>query len=321
MTIAPPIPPSPVASRAESPRHTGRGTFIGLLSSLRPHQWIKNTLVFGGVIFSQSLGDLLALQHSVMAFVAFCLASSGIYLLNDLRDIRQDRQHPSKRFRPLAAGQLSTTAATMMMIGLLGGGIALSAAMRGQFLAVLIAYVLLNVAYSFGLKHVALLDVMLIAMGFVLRAVGGAAAIGVGASPWLILCTLMLALLVGFGKRRHELGLLEENARRHRASLDGYSLPLLDLLMGISAGASVVMYALYTLADETVARFGSANLILTIPFVLYGVFRYLYLVVQARRGGDPARLFVSDLPTLVNGLLWVGVVCYLIYAPTAWLPW
>jgi 4-hydroxybenzoate polyprenyltransferase len=296
-------------------------TLWALLVSLRAHQWVKNILVFGGVIFSRSLLHWEVVRLSLWAFVTFCFASSGVYLLNDLRDLEADRRHPTKRLRPLAAGRLTPVSAGIAMAVLLIGSSLAALSLSWSFSIVLWTYVVLNVAYSTGLKRVVILDVMMVATGFVLRAVAGAVVIGVQASPWLILCTLMLALLVGFGKRRHELSLLQSEARNHRASLDGYSVQFLDLMMAIAGGAAVVTYALYTMAEETVARFGSRSLVLTTPWVLYGVFRYLYLVHQRMEGGDPAQLFVTDIPTLVNGLLWIVAICFILYGPAGWQPW
>jgi 4-hydroxybenzoate polyprenyltransferase len=298
-----------------------RTSLPGLLLSLRPHQWVKNTLVFGGLVFSHSLFDAIAVQKSLAAFGIFCMASSAVYLLNDLRDLATDRLHPMKCLRPLAAGLVSPMLAVVLMILLAAAALTWAAFLGSRFTLVLGIYFLLNIGYSLGLKRVAILDVMIIASGFVLRAVAGAAAIGVPPSPWLILSTLMLALLVGFGKRRQELVVLQDGATRHRASLEGYTLPFLDMMMSIAGGASVVTYALYTMADETVARFGSRRLIATVPWVIYGVFRYLYLAHHSAKGDDPARLFVTDPPTLVNVVMWIAIVAYLVYAPIGWQVW
>lgn len=281
--------------------------------ALRPQQWVKNTLVFGALVFSHSLLDWSAIRLSMSAFFLFCVASSGIYLLNDLRDLEQDRRHPTKRLRPLASGAVNPSIAFVMMGVFLVGSLAGSFLLRAEFGFILLLYGVLNGAYSFGLKRLVIVDVMVVALGFVLRAIAGAVVIGVATSPWLILCTLTLALLVGFGKRRHELSLLGGDAQAHRASLEGYSLPFLDMMMGISGATAVVTYSLYTLASETVARVGTHNLVLTVPWVMYGIFRYLYLVHQRREGGDPSHLFVSDPPTLVNALLWTATVCLVIY--------
>ena len=289
--------------------------------SLRPYQWVKNALIFGGLIFSRSLSHWDALELTIVAFLSFCMASSSVYLLNDLRDLKEDRNHPVKSQRPLAAGLIAPrTAVTAIAILLIGSGL-MAMTLPPAFSVILGIYFLINLAYSMGLKSIVILDVMMVSMGFVLRAVAGAVVIGVIASAWLVLCTLMLALLVSFGKRRHELMLLKTDAQNHRVSLQDYSIQFLDLMMAISAGAAVVMYALYTMADETVQRFGSRGLMLTVPFVVYGVFRYLFLVHQRRNGGDPARLFVTDRAMLLNGFLWVFAVFVVLYGPSGWLPW
>jgi 4-hydroxybenzoate polyprenyltransferase len=292
--------------------------FLAWVASLRPHQWVKNSLVFSGLIFSGSLVRKEAVWISLTAFLIFCLGSSGVYLLNDLRDLEADRRHPVKRLRPLAAGTITRTAASVSLIILLVSSITVALLLHQSFGLVFSLYLLLSIAYSLGLKQIVILDVMVVASGFVLRAVAGAIVIGVQASHWLILCTLMLALLVAFGKRRQELILLNNDAPNHRAILGAYTTQLLDLMMAITSAASVITYSLYTMASETVARVGSRNLILTVPFVLYGVFRYLYLVHRREGKEDPARLFVTDLPMLVNALLWVIAVCFIIYGPRGW---
>ena len=289
--------------------------------SLRPHQWVKNLLIFGGLVFSRSMSDPIAVLHSVHAFLLFCFAASSIYLLNDVNDIEEDRKHPTKRLRPVAAGMISRGTAIGVMLFLAFGSVASAFTINRTFGGVLALYVLMNVAYSLKLKQVVILDVMLIAFGFVLRAIGGAVAIGVPASSWLVLCTLTLALLVGFGKRRNELAVLQGNAKEHRSNLEEYSLPFLDLMMTISGGAAVVMYALYTTASANTGRAGSPLLSLTTPFVMYGIFRYLYLVHRHSEGGDPSKLFVSDRPFLANGVLWVLACCLAIYGPTHWAIW
>ena len=296
-------------------------TLRTLALSLRPHQWVKNSLLFGGLIFSRSLSHWDAVSLAVGAFFAFCMASSAVYLLNDLRDLKEDRMHPVKRLRPLASGVISPSIAkAALMILMISSGI-LAFGLGIGFGMTLSIYVLINLAYSIGLKRVVILDVMIVALCFVLRAVAGAVVIGVKASAWLILCTLMMALLVCFGKRRHEIVLLQANASNHRASLEQYSIQFLDLMMAISGGAALVTYALYTMAEETVQRFGSRGLMLTVPFVVYGVFRYLFLVHLRKDGGDPARLLVSDRPILLNGFLWVSVVCLVLYGNLVWIPW
>jgi 4-hydroxybenzoate polyprenyltransferase len=288
---------------------------------MRPREWVKNVLVFAGLIFSQSLGTPSLVVASFSAFALFCVAASAIYLLNDLMDRTEDMRHPVKRNRPLPSGRLRPSLVLvvhiLLALGALTGGYALH---RGLG-AVLTVYLAMNIAYSTSWKHVVILDVMLIAIGFVLRAVAGAIVVGAVPSPWLVLCTLTLALLVGFGKRRHELSVLGETAAQHRSSLRGYSTTFLDSMMTVSAAAAVVTYALYTMSPEIVERFGRMGLIVTTPFVLFGIFRYLYLVHQKREGGDPARAFVSDIPTVVNGTLWIVTSCVVIYAPWSRVHW
>jgi 4-hydroxybenzoate polyprenyltransferase len=314
---------SPAVDDTNYPSESSRRTSVwrGILVSLRPYQWVKNTLVFGALIFSRSLSHRDAVLLAVGGFISFCMASSGIYLLNDISDLKEDRAHPVKRLRPLASGAISTSTAAIVMALLLVGSLFLGFRLGAAFGLTLSLYLVINVAYSLRLKHMVILDVMILSMCFVLRAVAGAVVIDVKASAWLILCTLMLALLVGFGKRRHEIVLLNQDAGNHRASLQEYSLPFLDLMMAISAGAALVTYALYTMADETVQRFGSRGLMLTVPFVVYGVFRYLFLIHQRKDGGDPARLFITDIPTILNVVIWVSVTCVVLYGSSSWLPW
>jgi 4-hydroxybenzoate polyprenyltransferase len=292
-----------------------------LLRAMRPYQWVKNLLVFGGLIFSKSLFDGVALVRSVQAFFLFCFASSAVYLLNDLKDVERDRLHPQKRLRPLASGELNTSVARAAMLLLASVAVAGGYQLGISFGTWLLLYLALNVAYTLVLKHQPILDVMCIASGFVIRAVAGVIVIAAVPSPWIILCTMTLAFFVGFGKRRHELTSLNDDATKHRDSLAGYSAQFLDLMMAVSAAAAMMSYALYTVADETVERFGSHLLMATTPFVMYGVFRYFYLVQLKAGGGDPAKLLVTDRPTLINGFLWAVTICVIIHTPQAWLPW
>lgn len=299
------------------PRDTGVIQQISAFTqAIRPKEWVKNLLVFTGVIFSGSLVDTRALVVSVLGFILFCLASSGIYLVNDLCDLTKDQEHPVKRNRPLASGRLNVQIARAAALVFLLGSLAGSLALNQFFAAVIGAYIAICLAYSFKLKEYVILDVILIAIGFVLRAVSGAVLIGVEASLWLVLCTSMVALLIGFGKRRSELSLLENGAGRHRANLDEYTLEFLDSLMNICAGAAVITYALYTLAPETITRVGWSGMLFTIPFVIYGIFRYLYIVHREKGGGDPAQLLFSDRPMQLTIALWVSVVCAVVYIPT-----
>ena len=287
----------------------------GLLTEVRPREWSKNLLVFSGVIFSRSLTDVDNLWTSLLGFIVFCCASSGVYLFNDLCDLKEDREHPIKCKRPLASGTLNVNLARFAMVVLFGVA-ALGALRLSHGFAVIIAvYLFTCLSYSLKLKDFVILDVILIASGFVLRAVSGAVLIGVAVSEWLVLCTSMVALLVGFGKRRHELVLLEEAAGNHRRSLSDYSIDFLNSIMNICAAAAVITYALYTRADETVLRVGSNGMLLTIPFVVYGVFRYLFLIHKRQEGGDPVHILFHDRPTLLNLLLWIATAGLVIYIP------
>ncbi|TXT21016.1 MAG: UbiA prenyltransferase [Planctomycetota bacterium] len=289
-----------VTTRSESLR-----VARSLARCLRPHQWVKNFLVFGGLLFSQRLADPVAVLHSVHAFLLFCFAASSIYLLNDVQDRDEDRLHPEKRLRPIASGEVSSAAAIAAMLVLAIGSLGSSFMINRSFGVLLCLYFAMNVAYTVKLKHVVILDVMLIAFGFVLRAVGGAIAIGQPASSWLILCTMTLALLVGFGKRRNEIAVLQGNAANHRSNLDEYSLPFLDVMMTISAAAAVIMYTLYAAAAAHFRKDHAPMLVLTTP----------------SGGGDPSKLFVSDKPFLINGVLWVLACCAAIYGPSHWAIW
>jgi 4-hydroxybenzoate polyprenyltransferase len=246
------------------------------------------------------------------AVAAFCLISSAVYLVNDLRDIERDRAHPKKRLRPIAAGRVTipqaTAAATLLVIG----AVATAWIVRPEFSLVVAAYAAMMVAYSAGLKHLVILDVCVIAAGFVLRAAGGAIAIDVPISPWLYVCTALLALLIGFGKRRNELSLLECNASAHRANLDAYTLPMLDQLTGVSASATVVAYALYTF--DANATPGAQAMMLTVPFVAYAVFRYLYLIHHSELSGSPELLLFRDRPLLASIVGWGVTSLAILYA-------
>lgn len=290
----------------------------GLIVEMRPKEWSKNLLVFSGVIFSKSLSHPGSLWISFLGFAIFCAAASGIYIFNDLCDLKKDREHPIKRDRPLAAGYLSESFARFAMIALFAVATIGSLLISHAFALVIAIYLTTCVAYSFGLKDIVILDVILIASGFVLRAISGAVLIGVDASEWLVLCTSMVALLIGFGKRRHELALLDHAAANHRANLSEYSIEFLSSLMNICAGSAVLTYALYTRADETVQRVGSHGMLLTIPFVVYGIFRYLFLIHKRQTGGDPVQILFGDRPTLLNLLLWIVTAGLVIYLPKFW---
>jgi 4-hydroxybenzoate polyprenyltransferase len=271
-------------------------------------------VVFAGLIFAREFTQIDLIFQSALAFAVFCLASSSIYLINDVIDYEKDRLHPKKSQRPIAAGKISrgqaVFVAVVFMILALAGSVIL---LNMKFLIVILAYIVLNIFYSFILKQIVIIDVMSIAAGFVLRAVGGAVAISVEISAWLVVCTTLLALFIGFGKRRHEMMLLEANASGHRKILEKYSIPLLEQLISIVTAATIVGYAFYTLSPDVKEKLGVDHLELTIPFVIYGIFRYLYLIHKQDQGGSPTRMLYTDSPILITVLLWIVSVMLLMY--------
>lgn len=283
---------------------------LALIKTMRPRQWVKNGLVFIPLFFDGKLTDPYSVARTTAAFVLLCLMSSAVYIMNDLKDIDGDRQHPQKRYRPLAAGQLNPTVATvtavLLVVVSLVGGFLLSPALGG----VLAIYLIIQLAYNFYLKNVVLLDVMVVAAGFILRVAAGVAVIHVVRfSPWLYVCTGLLALFVALGKRRQEIMLLGHEAGNHRAILSEYNLELIDWLIGIVTTSAVVAYSLYTFMAEGLPA--NNLMMLTIPFVLYGVFRYLYLIHVRHDGGAPEEIFLTDRPMQATLILW-GIVVFLV---------
>jgi 4-hydroxybenzoate polyprenyltransferase len=294
-------------------RSGGRPLFLKLLISLRPGQWTKNLFVFSALVFAERLADPDAILRSVVAFIVFCALSGAIYLVNDLFDREQDRRHPHKAHRPIASGDVSPAAASIAAAVLGAGALGAASWLGLPFLAASAAYVLLLVAYSVFLKNILILDVLTIAAGFTLRAAAGAAAIEVPISHWLLVCTTLLALFIALSKRRHELTLLNETAAHHRPILSDYSPYLLDQMISVVTASTLIAYAFYTISPETTAKFGTDLLSLTIPFPLYGIFRYLYLVHRRDLGGSPADLLTNDRPLLVCVGLWAISVILVIY--------
>jgi 4-hydroxybenzoate polyprenyltransferase len=273
-----------------------------IVRAMRPLQWTKNGIVAAALVFDRKLFELEPALRSLLAILCFCAVSSAIYLINDLKDIEADRHHPVKRHRPIAAGEVSPGFARAVAVSLLAAALA-GAAINGLgFLAVIAGYAALMVAYSAGLKQLVILDVFAIAAGFVLRAAGGAVAIDVPISPWLYVCTLLLALFLGFGKRRNELATLDAAAARHRANLEAYTIPLLDQLISVVASAVVMAYSIYTFAAPNVPE--NHAMMLTIPFVAYAVFHYLFLIHRRDLGGSPEILLFTDRPLLICILGW-----------------
>ena len=283
------------------------------LRALRPHQWTKNLLVFAALLFSKHLFEPEPFLRALLAFVAFCGLSGAVYLWNDVADIEQDRLHPKKKKRPLAAGELSIRAASLGAIALVVVALALSFWLDVRLGLCASAYLGLNLGYSFGLKHVVIVDVLALSLGFVLRALAGGFAIKAPVTEWLLVLTLLFALFMALAKRRHEITSLGEGASSHRAILAEYSPYLIDQMTSVVTASVVTAYTFYTLSAETVAKFGTARLSWTLPLVLYGIFRYLYLVHQKDLGDSPTDILLTDRPLLVTVALWVALVIAIVY--------
>jgi 4-hydroxybenzoate polyprenyltransferase len=290
-------------------------------TSLRPHQWTKNLAVFAALALSKHLFEPGPLARSVLAFALFCALSGTVYLLNDVADFERDRLHPLKRLRPIARGALSRRAAATMAVGLAFASAGASLLLGPLFAACAVTYLILNLLYSFYLKDAVILDVLCISLGFVLRAVAGAVAIGVVFSEWLLVCTLLLALFLALAKRRHEIVTLATGASGHRKALSEYSPYLLDQMISVVTASTLTAYAFYTLAPDTVAKYRTDRLAWTIPFVLYGIFRYLYLVHRKEQGGSPTDVMLTDRPILLTVALWAAAIVLVVYtAPGAPMP-
>jgi len=313
--------PSPAAQKTHAVNSTlesdaaRASTFRLLLMSLRPEQWTKNLFVFAGVLFGGHLLDVPAMLRAVAAFVVFCALSGVVYIFNDLADRAADQRHPLKRLRPIASGRLSSSTAAIAAT-ILGAVSLVAALLLSPMFAVLSAtYVVLLVLYSVVLKHLVIIDALTIAAGFVLRAAAGAVAVFVPISHWLLVCTTLLALFLVLSKRRHELTLLADGAMTHRPILEEYSPYLLDQMIAVVTASTLVAYSVYSTSAETAERLKTTRLGLTIPFVLYGIFRYLYLVHQKRAGGSPADLLLTDRPLLACVGLWALSVALILYSP------
>ncbi len=290
-----------------------------LLRSLRPHQWIKNGLVFAGVIFAGALGDAEAIGRAVVGFVAFSILSGAVYLFNDLKDAEADRLHPKKRHRPIASGALPPGVAWAGLLVIIALAAVLSVYLGPWFATTAGAYLALNLAYTMGLKNMVLVDVLVIAIGFVLRAIAGVELLRpimpeVELSPWLLVCTFFLALFMACGKRRQEL-LRQDQATtgERRRVLLSYTASVLDTLVTVCAAATIVAYAIYTIWPATVEKFHTAGLLWTVPFVVYGVFRYLWLTRLGEEGEDPSTTLTADRPLLLNVALWMTTVAAVLY--------
>ncbi|MHC4122463.1 MAG: decaprenyl-phosphate phosphoribosyltransferase [Planctomycetota bacterium] len=277
-----------------------------LISALRPQQWIKNGFVLAPLVFSGQFKDLRMCVLSGLGFLSFCAVSSATYMFNDLCDRSNDLNHPVKKQRPIASGIISVQLAVFASAILIAAGFALALIVNYRLLAAVTIYAGMNVLYSVALKHVVILDVMVIAAGFVLRILAGSVAVSVMPSHWLVLCTIMISLFLGFTKRRAELTAIEVGEfSSTRTALENYSVPFLDQLIAIVTGATIICYALYTVDECTLQLFGTRAMLLTVPPVMYGIFRYLYLTYHLKHGEDPTEVLIRDLPTIINLIIWL----------------
>lgn len=284
---------------------------FALLKTMRPRQWTKNVFVLAAVVFDRQLTHPVALLHSIAGFMLFCLASSAVYILNDIIDVEADRNHPKKRNRPIASGKLPIPVARIVAIVLLVVACTLAYILSKGFFLIILVYLLVNLAYSTWLKHIPLIDVIVLASFYVLRVASGVSLIQVQRfSPWLYIVTTLLALYIGFGKRRAELSLLAGDANSHRRVLDGYTIPFLDQLITIVSSTTIIAYSLYTFTAPNLPV--NHSMMLTIPFVLYGIFRYLYLIQVKEEGGTPEDLVLGDRPLQITVVL-CGITVMLIF--------
>ncbi len=289
------------------------GPMAAMIRLARPHQWIKNTLVGAALIFSRRLFDPRDVALTAIAFVAFCALASAGYVMNDIVDREADRLNPEKCDRPLARGDLTVAAATRMALVLATIAIVLSVALGSRFAGIALLYAILQLGYSFWAKHHVVIDVIAVAIGFVLRAFAGGVAIHVEVSPWLVFITFVLALFLVLARRRHELIALGDSATAHRSALSQYSVRLVDQMISIVGGATLVSYMIYTASVEVETKLGTPYLYLTVPFVAFGVLRYLYLIDERNEGGDPARMLLQDRPLMFAVVLWILTDIALLY--------
>jgi 4-hydroxybenzoate polyprenyltransferase len=280
---------------------------------MRIHQWVKNSILFAGIVFSKNLNDPNLLSKSVIAFFLFSLIASSQYVFNDYLDRKEDALHPEKSKRPLASGTIEPSTALFLTVLILVFALVSSYILHPVFFFLVVFYFLFNLTYSKFLKHIVILDVMSISIGFVIRAIAGAVVVNVRFSSWLLLCTFMLSLFWGFSKRRGELILLENNAGSHRKILEEYSVVFLDLMMGISSTMTLMSYVMYTINPETKAHLGTDKMIFTIPIVIYAIFRSLYITYIKNMGHNPTKAILTDTSILLSGLLWFLLISFLMY--------
>ncbi|TKJ41646.1 decaprenyl-phosphate phosphoribosyltransferase [candidate division LCP-89 bacterium B3_LCP] len=286
---------------------------IALITAARPRQWTKNLIIFAGLIFSQNFFHIDYLRTSILAFVAFCLAASSVYIINDLKDLEQDRLHPIKKNRPLAAGKVSPIAAVIQSLLLSIISISLAFWLNYNYGLLLTLYWIMMIIYSFRLKHLVIVDILIISMGFIIRAVSGAVVLEVMISRWLLACAIFLSLFLILAKRRIEIVELNADAVNHRAVLEEYGERFLDQMIAAVTACTIISYVLYTVDPGTVEKFQTNSLIWTVPFVIYGIFRYLYLVYQRNLGSRPEMVLLTDKPTMLSVLLWILVSMFIVY--------
>lgn len=280
---------------------------------IRPHQWIKNAILFAGLIFGKKLDDPDSVLRAISAFALFSLVASCQYVINDYLDRKEDAKHPEKKYRPLASGVLDPIKTLFFTVFIFAVTMVLSFMLEPVFFFLVGFYFLFNILYSTYLKHIVILDVMSISIGFVIRAIAGAVVVGVSFSSWLLLCTFMLSLYWGFGKRRGELILLDTEAGHHRKILQEYSVIYLDLMLGITATMTLMSYVLYTVSPSTAQNLGTDKMVYTTPIVVYAIFRSLYITYIKNLGHNPTKAILTDISVLLSGLLWILVVTFLMY--------
>lgn len=286
------------------------GTLFYILKSLRPRHWTKNLFIFAGIIFSKNLTNFDYLLKVIFAFLIFSIIAGCGYIINDLKDIERDKLHPRKAKRPIASGKLSSLSAIIAVSILLPVFLFLSFLLEKKFFLATLSYILLDLIYTFHLKNIVIIDVLSLSFFFLLRVLAGTWVINVETSPWILICTVLISLFLGLGKRRHEV-LTIEKPDEHRASLKIYTVPFLDQMIAITTSSTLIAYIIYTLSEETARKFGTRNLFLTLPFVMYGIFRYLHLIYTKNLGGNPEEALLSDPPFLLSILLW-GITAILI---------
>ncbi|MCD4655438.1 decaprenyl-phosphate phosphoribosyltransferase [bacterium] len=291
----------------------GMKLLAALIETMRPKQWIKNLLVYAGALFSLKFFDPSSLFRATAAFFLFCMISGCVYIMNDLFDYKRDLVHPEKRNRPIPSGRLPRSVALTALIVIFILSFGISFWLSFKFGLVALIYFVMNIAYSLKLKHLVIIDVMIIALGFVFRAVAGSVVINVEFSHWLLICTLLLALFLAICKRRHELNLIKGNAGEHRAVLEFYTPALVEQMTSVVTASALVSYALYTISPEVTTKLGTDKLIYTFPFVLFAIFRYLYLVMTQNQGGSPEKVFLQDKAMIIDLLLWIITVVTILY--------